>query len=50
MAALDLAVAHASGAEIVAQSLYTIAISCGAGLIVLLPFATYGLDLSPRFF
>ena len=41
---------QASGTEIVAESLKTIAMFCGVGLFVWLLFATYGLDLSPGFF
>jgi hypothetical protein len=50
MAALARFLSTASGADVGVETLKTIGMLCGAGLFVLLLFATYGLDLSPGFF
>jgi hypothetical protein len=39
-----------SGTEVEVETLKTVAIFCGVGLLVSLLVATYGLDLSPGFF
>jgi len=51
MTALAKALTRVSGTQVDVERLKTIAIVCGASLIVsLLLFASYGLDLSPGFF
>jgi hypothetical protein len=50
MAAIVKALSHASGMEVEVETLKTIAMFCGVGLLVSLLFATYGLDLSTGFF
>ena len=50
MAALARFLSTASGADVGVETLKTIGMLCGAGLFVVLLFATYGLDLSPGFF
>ena len=50
MAALAQALSHATGIQIDVETLKPVAMLCGAGLLVSLMFATYGLDLSPGFF
>jgi hypothetical protein len=50
MATLARFLSTASGTDVGVETLKTIGIFCGAGLFVLLLFATYGLDLSPGFF
>jgi hypothetical protein len=50
MAAITKALSDASEIEIEAETLKTVAMFCGVGLLVSLLFATYGLDLSAGFF
>jgi hypothetical protein len=50
MAAIVKALSRASRTEIEVETLKTIAMFCGVGLLVSLLFATYGLDLSAGFF
>jgi len=50
MAAIAKALFRASGTEVEVETLKTIAIFCGVGLLVSLLFATYGLDVSAGFF
>jgi hypothetical protein len=50
MTALAQALSHASGTRIDVKSLRIVAMFCGAGLLVSLLFASYGLDLSLGFF
>ena len=50
MAAIVKARSRASGMEVEVETLKTIAMFCGAGLLVSLLFATYGIDLSTGFF
>jgi hypothetical protein len=50
MAALARTRARAFGTDVGVEALKIIAIFCGAGLLVSLAFASYGLDLSPGFF
>ena len=50
MAALAKILSRASGTEVEVETLKTIAMFCGVGLLVSLLFATYGLDLSAGFF
>ena len=47
MTALAQALSHASGTRIDVKSLRIVAMFCGAGLLVSLLFASYGLDLGP---
>jgi hypothetical protein len=49
-AAIARVLSRVSGTEVEVETLKTIAIFCGLGLFVSLLFATYGLDLSVRFF
>jgi hypothetical protein len=50
MAALARTLAHAFGADVGAEAVKIIAVSCGVGLLVSLAVASYGVDLSPGFF
>ena len=50
MTALAHTLARATGIQITVETLKPIVALCGAGLVVWLMFATYGLDLSPGFF
>jgi hypothetical protein len=50
MAAIAKALSRTSGAEVEVETLKTIAMFCGVGLLVSLLFATYGPDLSVGFF
>jgi hypothetical protein len=50
MAALARTLARAFGTDVDVEVLKIIAICCGAGLLVSLAVASYGLDLSPGFF
>jgi len=50
MAALAKILSQASGIEIDVETLKTIVMFCGAGLVVSLFLATNGLDLSAGFF
>jgi hypothetical protein len=50
MTAIAKVLSRASGMEVEVETLKTIAMFCGVGLLVSLLFATYGLDLSAGFF
>jgi hypothetical protein len=50
MAALARNLARAFGTEVEVEVLKIMAICCGAGLLVSLVIASYGVDLSPGFF
>jgi hypothetical protein len=50
MAAIAKALYRASGTKVEVETLKTIAMFCGVGLLVSLLLATYGLDLSVGFF
>jgi hypothetical protein len=50
MAAIVKALSRAPGTEVEVETLKTIAMFCGAGLLVSLLFATYGIDLSTGVF
>jgi hypothetical protein len=50
MAALARTRARVFDTDVDVEALKIIAIFCGAGLLVSLAFASYGLDLSPGFF
>jgi hypothetical protein len=50
MAALARTLARAFGADVDLEALKIIAVVCGAGLLVSLAVASYGIDLSPGFF
>jgi hypothetical protein len=50
MAAIAKVLSRASGTAVEVETLKTIAMFCGVGLLVSLLFATYGLDLSAGFF
>jgi hypothetical protein len=50
MAALVQALSRFGGTNVEDETLKLIAMFCGAGLLVSILFATYGLDLSPGFF
>jgi hypothetical protein len=50
MTAFTQALSRWSWIEIENNVLTAVALSCGAGLLVCLMFASYGLDLSPGFF
>ena len=50
MAAIARILSRVSGTDIEVETLKTVAIFCGAGLLVALLSASYGLDLSPGFF
>jgi len=51
MTALVQALSRISaGANVETETLKVLGLFCGAGLVVSLLFATYGLDLSPGFF
>jgi hypothetical protein len=50
MIAIAKALSRVSGTEVGVESLKTVAIFCGVGLLVSLLLVTYGLDLSPGFF
>jgi hypothetical protein len=50
MAAIAKVLSRASGMEVEVETLKTIAMFCGVGLLVSLLFVTYGLDLSAGFF
>ena len=50
MAAIAKALSRASGTEVEVETLKTVAMFCGVGLLVSLLFATYGLDRSAGFF
>jgi hypothetical protein len=50
MAAIAKILSRASGTEVEVETLKTIAMFCGVGLLVSILFATYGLDLSAGFF
>jgi hypothetical protein len=50
MAAIAKVLSRTSGMEIEVETLKTIAMFSGVGLLVSILFATYGLDLSAGFF
>jgi hypothetical protein len=51
MAALVQAISRLSGStDLETETLKVLALFCGAGLLVSIVLATYGLDLSPGFF
>jgi hypothetical protein len=50
MAALAKMLSRASGFEIDVDTLRTLLIFCGAGLLLSLVLLSYGIDLSPGFF
>jgi hypothetical protein len=50
MAALARTLARAFGTDVDLEALKTIAVVCGASLLVSLAVASYGVDLSPGFF
>jgi hypothetical protein len=50
MAVLVQALSRFGGSEVETETLKLLAMFCGAGLLVSVVFATYGLDLSPGFF
>jgi hypothetical protein len=50
MTAIARVLSRVSGQEVATDTLKTIALFCGVGLLVSLLFATYGLDLSAGFF
>jgi hypothetical protein len=50
MAAIAKVLSRASGTEVDVETVKTLVMFCGVGLMVSLLFATYGLDLSPGFF
>jgi hypothetical protein len=51
MAALVQAISRLSGGtDVETETLKVLALFCGAGLLVSIVLATYGLDLSPGFF
>ena len=50
MTTLVRALSYISGTDIETEPLKIIAMFCGAGLLVSLLFASYGLDLSAGFF
>jgi hypothetical protein len=50
MTAIARALSRVSGWEVAADTVKTIAVFCGVGLLVSLLFATYGLDLSAGLF
>jgi hypothetical protein len=49
MAAIARVLSRATGTEIDVETLKTIALFCGAGLVVSLLLATYGLDVTAGF-
>jgi len=50
MAAITKLLLRASGTQVDVETLRTLGIFCGVGLVVSLLFASYGLDLSAGFF
>jgi hypothetical protein len=50
MAALVQALSRFGSTDVESDTLKLLAIFCGAGLVISIVFATYGLDLSPGFF
>jgi hypothetical protein len=50
MTELVQALSRFGGTNVEIETLKLLAIFCGAGLLVSIVFATYGLDLSPGFF
>jgi hypothetical protein len=50
MTELVQALSRFGGTNVETETLKLIAIFCGAGLLLSIVFATYGLDLSPVFF
>ena len=50
MVALARTLSRTTGINVDIETLKTVAIFCGTGLLVSLMSATYGLDLSPGFF
>jgi hypothetical protein len=50
MAAIARALSRATGTDIDVEIVKMLAIFCGAGLLISLLLATYGLDLSEGFF
>jgi len=50
MAAIARVLSRATGTDIDVEIVKTLAIFCGAGLLISLLLATYGLDLSAGFF
>jgi hypothetical protein len=50
MTAIAKVFSGVSGTEVAVETMKTIAVFCGVGLLVSLLFATYGLDLSAGFF
>jgi hypothetical protein len=50
MAAIARALSHVTGTDIDVEIVKVLAIFCGAGLLISLLLATYGLDLSEGFF
>jgi hypothetical protein len=50
MTALVQALSRFSGTNVETETLMLLAMFCGAGLLVSILLATYGLDLSPGFF
>jgi len=50
MAAIAKILSRASGTDVDVETVKTIAMFCGVGLVVSLLLASYGLDLSPGLF
>jgi hypothetical protein len=50
MAAIAKVLSRASGIDVGVETVKTIAMFCGVGLVVSLLLASYGLDLSPGLF
>jgi hypothetical protein len=50
MAAIAKVLSRASGTNVDVETVKTIAMFCGVGLVVSLLLASYGVDLSPGFF
>jgi hypothetical protein len=50
MAAIAKALSRISGTQIEVETLKTVLMFCGVGLVVSLLLVSYGLDLSPGFF
>jgi hypothetical protein len=50
MTAIARVLARVSGTQVDVETLKTIVMFCGVGLVVSLLVASYGLDLSPGFF
>jgi hypothetical protein len=50
MTAIASALSHATGTHVDVDTLRTVTIFCGVGLVISLCCVSYGLDLSPGFF